>query len=221
MIGHMDDFMKAFSEHFRGDSTELRRQFSWQASYITDNLKDNSTVVDLGGGAGHLLSLISKPGLRKINVDTNSIYGLSKIDESLEFIHKDIFDYLYSIQDGSVDCFILTHVIEHLEFEDAYLLLNLIKAKTKIGGFLVLGTPNIDTLMVLTTFWLDPTHVRPYPRLLVKFTLEYIGFDIIEEKTDSPFFSDLSPVNDHNSLTLTKLFGDQNLNFICKNVLKL
>jgi O-antigen chain-terminating methyltransferase len=212
--------MEAFSEHFRGDSAELARQFSWIVNWLNENLSENSTLVDLGGGSGYLLSSISKSGLKKINVDSNSNYACSEIDENIHFINQNMFEYLDSIQNGSVDCFILSHVIEHLDFNDAYSLINLIKAKTKIGGFFVLATPNIETIHVLSTFWLDPTHVRPYPKLLLQFMLQYSGFEIIEDETDTPVLPNLSPITDLLTQTLTKLFGDQNLTLICKNILK-
>jgi hypothetical protein len=50
--------------------------------------------------------------------------------------------------------------------------------------------------------------------------LQYSGFEIIEDETDTPVLPNLSPITDLLTQTLTKLFGDQNLTLICKNILK-
>ena len=48
---------------------------------------------------------------------------------------------------------------------------------TRPGGLIVIVTPNPRDWMVLSNiFWLDPTHVRPYPRQLVEVMLEAAGF---------------------------------------------
>ena len=50
------------------------------------------------------------------------------------------------------------------------------------GGILILETPNSENINVATSsFYLDPTHKNPLPRLLVSFLYEYVGFSEIKE----------------------------------------
>jgi hypothetical protein len=57
-----------------------------------------------------------------------------------------------------------SHLIEHLSPVDLSQLLSDVGASTRIGAKLVLVTPNLRNWRVVTEwFWMDPTHVRPYP----------------------------------------------------------
>jgi hypothetical protein len=56
----------------------------------------------------------------------------------------------------------------------------------KPRGKLVIITPNPENLQVITcTFWLDLTHRRPYPLMLLKALLEESGFKIEDAGEDS------------------------------------
>ena len=61
-----------------------------------------------------------------------------------------------------------SHLVEHLPADHVPGLVERIAAVLSPGGRAVLVTPNARNLVVLTeTFWLDPTHVRPWPRPLL------------------------------------------------------
>ena len=45
------------------------------------------------------------------------------------------------------------------------------------GGLLIMETPNPENIVVATrNFYLDPTHQRPIPPMLLAFVAEYAGF---------------------------------------------
>ena len=53
------------------------------------------------------------------------------------------------------------------------------------GGRLLVVTPNSRNLIVLSeVFWLDPTHVRPYPRALVERLGRAAGFTTVASYDD-------------------------------------
>jgi SAM-dependent methyltransferase len=58
------------------------------------------------------------------------------------------------------------------------------------GGRLLIATPNACNLIVLEeTFWLDPTHVRPYPRALLERMGSAEGLHVVasyDDPTTSP-----------------------------------
>lgn len=54
----------------------------------------------------------------------------------------------------------------------------------KKGGRLILITPNASDLRTSERFWLDPTHVRPYPEKLLVLLLQRAGFKVIKTTRD-------------------------------------
>jgi SAM-dependent methyltransferase len=87
----------------------------------------------------------------------------------------DAIDFLAQQRDlGGV---FISHLVEHLPPDVAQALLAAAHAAMRPGGTVVVVTPNPRDLMVITElFWLDPTHVRPYPSKLVSAMLEAAGF---------------------------------------------
>jgi SAM-dependent methyltransferase len=64
---------------------------------------------------------------------------------------------------------VLTHVVEHCDGATTMALIAACARVLEPGGRLLIATPNARNLIVLEeTFWLDPTHVRPYPRALLE-----------------------------------------------------
>jgi len=70
------------------------------------------------------------------------------------------------------------HVVEHLGFEK---LLTFMKEAHRVlddGGAMLLETPNPANLVVgACNFYLDPTHERPIPSILLSFAAEFSGFE--------------------------------------------
>ena len=81
-----------------------------------------------------------------------------------------------------------SHLIEHLDFASARELLNLCYQVLKPKGRIVAITPNPESPKVMgLIFWLDPTHVRPYPEPLLESMLRKSGFKIIDKgSSDAP-----------------------------------
>jgi O-antigen chain-terminating methyltransferase len=77
---------------------------------------------------------------------------------------------------GGIFC---SHVIEHMAYEDAISFLELCHQALRRKGVLLVVTPNPTDLCIMSeVFWLDPTHVRPYPGPLLEKMLRAIGFEI-------------------------------------------
>jgi hypothetical protein len=72
------------------------------------------------------------------------------------------------------------HLIEHLAVEDA---LELFIAAGKLlisDGVLIVATPKPQCLsIILSDFWNDPTHVRPYTIPLLEFLAKQAGLEIL------------------------------------------
>jgi O-antigen chain-terminating methyltransferase len=73
---------------------------------------------------------------------------------------KDLGEHLTAPVDGVM----VAHLIEHLSPTDLAQLFRDIAKLVRPGGVAILATPNFKDWRVASEwFWLDPTHVRPYP----------------------------------------------------------
>jgi SAM-dependent methyltransferase len=141
-----------------------------------------SPVLDIGCGRGIFLGLLAATGIEGI--------GLDHSDEAVSFcrgrgfdvVKEDARGYLSrtSRQFGGIFC---SHVIEHLAYDEALELIGLSARALRPGGVILLVTPNsLDLATMSETFWLDPTHVRPYPTGLLKSMLENCGLRVVRER---------------------------------------
>ena len=88
-------------------------------------------------------------------------------------------------QGESFDGAAMLHVVEHLQPAAALQALALIQAVLRPGGRLVVATPNVRNHIVWSqVFWLDPTHLRPYPRPLLERMGESAGLRVVASFDD-------------------------------------
>jgi SAM-dependent methyltransferase len=171
--------MKPVSLYEFGGSESLLRNF--QTRFIP-LFRGCAPVLDIGCGRGIFLGLAAEAGIEAVGVD--------HAEESVEFCRKkgfsvhqeDVRSFLERSPEtfGGIFC---SHVIEHMGYEEAVRLLELCHRSLRERGRLVLLTPNPEDLAVIAeTFWLDPTHVRPYPKLLLHSMLGSTGFDVTQTK---------------------------------------
>jgi SAM-dependent methyltransferase len=139
-------------------------------------------VLDLACGRGIFLELLSAAGIAASGVDSNPeavaechAKGFTGVAEG------DVLEFLAARRAaGSTYTGIYcSHLIEHLPGEHGIELIAAAASVLAPGGRLVVVTPNIANPEVWTrVFWLDPTHQRPYPRLLLETLFEEAGFTI-------------------------------------------
>jgi len=137
-------------------------------------------VLDIGCGRGIFLQLLAQAGKQSVGIDCS--------DESLDFCRQkgfhaeksDALTFLRSTNQrfGGIFC---SHVIEHLPYEQADEMLQLCFRALSPEGVLLIVTPNPEDLAIISEiFWLDATHVRPYPALLLRSMLQTNGFDVTD-----------------------------------------
>lgn len=162
------------------DQAEMQARRQWHAKYAVYFKDCLDPVMDIGCGSGIFLEILRDmfiPGLGidydQDMVDVCNELGLSAILADDQTIGN------YDNYFGGIHA---SHIIEHVDGDRAIALVeNCLKA-LKPGGRLVIRTPNFrnDNVRV-EGFWLDITHIRPYPLALLREVLNDTGFEVIDE----------------------------------------
>ncbi len=166
-----------FSDRFRGTEEYIRSQ---QQIY-TERFAGCAHVLDLGCGRGELLETLSAAGISAQGIEINAELAAICRNKGLPVDHADLFEYLPSLEDGSLDAVASLQVVEHIARPRVPEIVQLAYAKLKGGGVLAIETPNPECLAIFAThFYIDPTHRHPLPPALLHFYLEEAGFVSIE-----------------------------------------
>jgi len=138
-----------------------------------------SNVLDLGCGRGEFLQALKDSGKIGFGIDSFDEVIQQCLTKNLIAEKWEVCDYLLCKENNlsKFDGVYCAHLIEHLTPESVFELFALLFESTKPGTKFVFVTPNFDDLAVSgSIFWMDLTHVRPYPGLLVQRMLESVGF---------------------------------------------
>lgn len=151
----------------------------WLAPYA-ERFLGCRKVLDIGCGPGYFMELLRERGIgcegvdydeamvaacreRGLNAYVMDARGLTALSEKYDGIHAG-------------------HVIEHMPGEDAIRLLANCADLLLPGGKIVLRTPNWANKTVREGgFWLDHTHVRPYPPDLLERVFTDLGLKVVEK----------------------------------------
>lgn len=161
---------------------------NWYGNAIkfVNNFK-NISILDIGCGLGYFLSALNSD-IKKFGIEDSSF--------ACDYIRKNFQDI--SIKTGDYkelenykqkfDIIMFYHVIEHLEKPGESI--ELIKRYLKNDGYLIIGTPNVDSI-VSKIFKKNfrhyiPAHICLYGEKSLKDLLKKNNFEIIE--IEKPFF---------------------------------
>lgn len=161
---------------FRGNEAEIKKR---QRIYV-DKLKERKMVIDLGCGRGEFLEILKENFIPSAGVEKEpSLCAILK-EKNLNFFQMDVLEFLEK-KPIEFDSIVSFHLIEHLNFNEALKFLKLIYESLPKNGFLLIETPNPSSLFSLINFYKDPEHKTPWHPETLKFFLNEIGFEIIEE----------------------------------------
>jgi SAM-dependent methyltransferase len=158
--------------------------------------QSGGNILDIGCGRGVFLEILARHGFQPFGLDI----AADRVECSRQRAQCDVvcagaLPYLadkFEFFDG----IIASHVIEHMEAPDAESLIRKAHAALKPGGVLVLVTPNSKSRQVITeAFWLDTTHVRPYPLQLLQKMVGLSGFQIVSSGEDDGTRGRQTPVD--------------------------
>jgi SAM-dependent methyltransferase len=191
-----------FADHFRGTTEQITAKLR---GYLPDVRAlvgdahagwDRARVLDIGCGRGEWLTLLKSVGVPAAGVDSHPAFVEAGRARGLETVLGDGIAHLATRPANSLDLVTAFHVIEHLDVESLLALIEAAHNALRIGGCLLLETPNPHNLqMAACDFYNDPTHRRPLPPALVEFLVSASGFERVEMRPLHPASSPLEGLN--------------------------
>lgn len=183
MAKNTDNFYLAFEDRHRGPREQIKSRLQVYRPFVEPLMLTYAApaAIDLGCGRGEWLELVSELGFEGIGVDLNEAMLVACHDRGLKVECKEAIAYLKSLPDANVAIVSAFHVAEHIAFDE---LQNLVQEALRVllpGGLLILETPNPENIVVAgSNFYLDPTHQRPIPPLLLSYLPEHYGFERVK-----------------------------------------
>ncbi len=172
-------FYRAFEDRHRGSRELIKGRQQVYLPFIEPlkQLYKQCPVLDLGCGRGEWLEILLDNGFKPRGVDLDSDMLEACQALGLPAEQADALVTLKGLPDESQAVVSGFHIAEHIPFADLQELVAEALRVLKPAGLLILETPNAENLVVGTqNFYLDPTHERPIPHLLLSFLTEYSGF---------------------------------------------
>ena len=172
-----------FEERFRGATQEISRA----QRYYLDSLRGvPGPVLDAGCGRGELLRLLREEGIQAVGVDSNPVSIQALRGEGFEVEEGDAVARLEARPRGSLGAVTAFQLVEHWAPAGVLRFFQAARRALAPGGVIVAETINSDSLSAMRAFYLDPTHVRPFPPDALRFLAEAAGFTDVRIVLRSP-----------------------------------
>jgi 2-polyprenyl-3-methyl-5-hydroxy-6-metoxy-1,4-benzoquinol methylase len=150
--------------------------------------KKNGKILDLGCGTGETLLLLKKIGWKTygMDIDRNALSVAKK--SGLNNLSLGGYRDLKKYPDNYFDAIRLYHVIEHID--NPSLAISLIKRKLKKNGEVIMGTPDINSIVakLFKSYWYNldsPRHLYLFSTFTLKKMIEKEGLRIEKIRFES------------------------------------
>lgn len=174
-----DTFYKDFEDRYRGSRAIIGARLRAYLPFIEPlaALQGPARALDIGCGRGEWLELATAAGFEARGVDIDDGMLSACRERGLAVHTADGLQTLRALGDASLAMVSAFHVVEHIPFDDVRALIAEALRVLQPGGLLILETPNPENLVVgASSFYRDPSHVRPLPPELLSFAAEHAGF---------------------------------------------
>lgn len=151
------------------------------AKHLSNYLSHCRSIVDLACGQGSMLRVLRSQGKKVQGVEADPALVAELRSDGFAIREGYLPGDLHNIDLDSFDGVFLGHIVEHLEPSEVEMLLDWIYENIADHGTVVIQTPDFaNTNVGLHNFWLDSSHIRPYPIPLLKTMLSKSGFVPLE-----------------------------------------
>ncbi len=199
-----DKFYQNFEDLFRGTRESVSEKQHQHLSTIQKTLSLLETrpeieLIDLACGRGEWLEILKENKINARGIDLNTGFIKQCEDLNLDVTNQDIFEFLSTLPDKSCGAITAFHIVEHLSFNQLWLLYKETLRVLVKGGVAIFETPNPFNIRTAAHFFLtDITHVRPFPPSLAAFLAQYHDAAEVEIQQYHPFpesdkYADLPP----------------------------
>lgn len=174
-----DNFYRAFEDRYRGSRDLIKSRLAAYAPFYDPlaALYPGARVIDLGCGRGEWLELLGEQGFKPFGVDLDDGMLAACRERGLQVELTDALSALRATRSASVAMVSAFHLVEHIPFEMVQDLIREARRVLLPGGLLVMETPNPENLVVgASSFYMDPSHLRPIPPPLLDFVVGFAGF---------------------------------------------
>jgi O-antigen chain-terminating methyltransferase len=179
----IDGFYRAFEDKHRGSRALIKERQRIYLPLIQPlvALYPDAAALDLGCGRGEWLELLVETGFKAYGIDLDDGMLAECRARGLSVQTQDALTALQSLPADSQAVVSGFHFAEHIPFEVLQQVVQEALRVLKPAGLLILETPNPENVVVGTAnFYLDPSHNRPLPPLLMAFLPEYYGFERVK-----------------------------------------
>jgi 2-polyprenyl-3-methyl-5-hydroxy-6-metoxy-1,4-benzoquinol methylase len=180
--GHQDKSIKA-EDLFRPREAYIGHLI---ARYLPKNRE--SRIVDLGCGHGAFLYFLARAGF-------TCIEGVDTSPEQIELAHRlgipqaergDVVEFLVRHKENSLDAVLLMDVVEHLDPQELFDLLDSVNHVLAPGGICLVHVPNGEGLYGMRVRYGDFTHKLAFTAKSANQIFRTLGFSRIETYEDKP-----------------------------------
>lgn len=174
-----DTFYRAFEDRYRGAREVIAQRLRAYLPFIEPlaALHAPARALDIGCGRGEWLEVAGGAGFEARGVDIDDGMLAACRARGLWVDTADGLHTLRALPGESLAMVSAFHVVEHIAFDEVRDLIAEALRVLQPGGLLILETPNPENLTVgASSFYRDPSHVRPIPPELLAFAAEHAGF---------------------------------------------
>ncbi|MDA8270252.1 MAG: glycosyltransferase [Actinomycetota bacterium] len=151
------------------------------AKHLSNYLSHCGSIADLACGQGSMMRVLRSQGKKVQGVEADPALVKALRSDGFAIYEGYLPGDLQNIELESFDGVFLGHIVERLQPSEVEILLQWIFENIADHGTVVIQTPDFaNTNVGLHNFWLDSSHIRPYPIPLLKTMLSKSGFVPLE-----------------------------------------